>query len=252
MIRTSSPAPRVTLIEIDRHERRNALDIAHLDDLHEAVVGAGADGTRVVVVAAVGTAFCAGADTAAPDDGAGAYGEGFRTALYRALGAITTLPMPVLAAVQGPAIGAGTQLAIACDLRAAGPAARFAVPTARNGLAVDPWTVRRLGVIAGGGASRAMLLGADTLDAGTAFSRGLVDRLASTDTLDTALDWAREIADLAPLTLTYSKLAADRLAEPPVDDPELVEAFLACWGSEDVREARRAAAERRPAAFHGR
>ncbi len=76
---------------------------------------------------------------------------------------LATLPIPVIAAVNGPAIGAGTQLAIACDLRVAGPTARFAVPTAKLGLAVDPWSVRRLASLAGGGSARAMLLGVDTL-----------------------------------------------------------------------------------------
>lgn len=262
MIRRSTTGPdgRVALIEIDRHERRNALDVDHLDQLHGAVVAAGgdgADGARAVVVAGRGTSFCAGADTSGDPDTPGAdgvYGEGFRVALYRALGAITALPVPVVAAVHGPAIGAGTQLAIACDLRVAGPRARFAVPTARNGLAVDAWTVRRLAVLGGGGAARAMLLGVDTLDAATAHGRGLVDRLADDDqaTLDDALAWAAEIAELAPLSLAYSKLAADRLAEPPIDDPVLDKAFLACWDSDDVVEARRARAEGRAPRFRGR
>ena len=255
MIRYETSAHRVALIEIDRHEKRNALDVDHLDQLHAAVLAAGRDSARAVVITGRGTSFCAGADTSGePDEpgGAGVYGDGFRIALYRALGAITALPVPVVAAVHGPAIGAGTQLAIACDLRVAGPGARFAVPTARNGLAVDPWTVRRLAVLAGGGAARAMLLGVDTLDATTAHTRGLVDRLADGDrTLDDALAWAAEIAELAPLSLAYSKLAADRLAEPPVDDPELDTAFLACWDSDDVVEARRARAEHRAARFGG-
>lgn len=249
---TTGPGGRVALVEIDRHERRNALDVDHLDQLHGAVVAAGADGARAVVVAGRGTSFCAGADTSGDPDAPGVYGEGFRAALYRALDAITALPVPVVAAVHGPAIGAGTQLAIACDLRVAGPRARFAVPTARNGLAVDPWTVRRLAVLAGGGAARAMLLGVDTLDAATAHGRGLVDRLAGEDaTLDDALAWAGEIAELAPLSLAYAKLAADRLADLPVDDPELDKAFLACWDSDDVVEARRARAEGRAPRFTG-
>jgi enoyl-CoA hydratase len=246
----------VALIEIDRHDKRNALDVDHLDQLHAAVTVAERDGARAVVIAGRGTSFCAGADTSDASDasssGAGVYGEGFRVALYRALGAIRALPVPVIAAVHGPAIGAGTQLAIACDLRVAGPRARFAVPTARNGLAVDPWTVRRLAVLAGGGAARAMLLGVDTLDVSTAHGRGLVNRVADEEkTLDDAVAWATEIAELAPLSLAYSKLAADRLAEPPVDDPELDKAFLACWDSDDVVEARHARAEGRAPRFSG-
>ena len=241
---------RVAVVEIDRHERRNALDLSHLEALHDAVVAAPADGARAVVVSGRGSSFCAGADLE------GVYGEGFRRALYRALGAITDLGVPVVAAVNGPAIGAGTQLAIACDLRVAAPAARFAVPTARNGLAVDPWTVRRLAVLAGGGAARALLLGADGLDAEAAHTRGLVDRLAAPDAaLDDARAWAVEIAGLAPLTLAYSKRALELLGEPEVGDAaaaELERGFAACWTSEDFAEGRRAGAERRTPRFTGR
>lgn len=246
---------RVAVIEIDRHERRNALDVEHLDTLHDAVVAAPGQGARAVVVAGRGSSFCAGADLS------GVYGEGFRTALYRALGAITGLAVPVVAAVHGPAIGAGTQLAIACDLRVAGPRARFAVPTARNGLAVDPWTVRRLAVLAGGGAARALLLGAGELDADAASSRGLVDRLVDRlsddagSVLDAALAWATEIAGFAPLTLAYSKRALELLGEPATDaatTAELDRGFAACWDSEDFAEGRRAGAERRAPQFTGR
>jgi enoyl-CoA hydratase len=174
----------VEIVQIDRHERRNALDIEHC--------------------------------------------EALRDALYAMLAAITRTPVPVLASVNGAAIGAGTQLAIACDLRVAAPTARFAIPTARNGLAVDPWTVRRLALLAGGGAARALLIGCDSLDAGTAFTRGLVDRLGDHAA---ALAWAHEIAGLAPLALAYSKRALNDLFEPAVDAPGLRKLFDACWAS---------------------
>ncbi|MEV4604054.1 enoyl-CoA hydratase-related protein [Amycolatopsis sp. NPDC049253] len=188
---------------IDRHERRNALDVEHLDDLRAAVEDVGPQ-VRALVITGRGTSFCAGADLR------GVHGDGFRTALYAALHSITALP--VLAAVNGPAIDAGTQLAIACDLRVAAPSAVFAVPTARNGLVVDPWTVRRLALLAGGGAARAMLLGCDRLDAPLALARGLVDRLGD---FDAAFEWAREIAGFSVSSLRYSKLALDTLFESP-------------------------------------
>jgi enoyl-CoA hydratase len=100
----------VAVIEIDRHERRNALDAAHCDGLAAAVREQAAGGARV----------------------------------------------PVIAAVNGPAIGAGAQVALACDLRVAAPAAAFAIPAARLGLAVDPWTIRRLAAVAGGGTAQAV------------------------------------------------------------------------------------------------
>jgi enoyl-CoA hydratase len=224
-----------TLVRLDREEKRNALDVEHCDALREAVVGAVAGGARVLVVTGAGSSFCAGADLDA------VYGEAFRSALYGALGALSEAAVPSIAAVNGPAIGAGTQLAIACDLRVAAPAAVFSVPTARLGIAVDPWTIRRLDELAGGGVARGLLLGCDEVDAGTAHACGLVNRLGG---LDEALAWADAIAGLAPLTLGYSKrtLAGDEDAD---------RLFEACWASDDAAEGRRARTEGRAPVFRG-
>ncbi|MFI5607408.1 enoyl-CoA hydratase [Amycolatopsis sp. NPDC051903] len=218
---TSEVRDDVGIVALDRHERRNALDVEHLDDLRKAVEDIGAR-VRALVITGRGTSFCAGADLR------GVHGDGFRTALYAALHSITALPIPVLAAVNGPAIGAGTQLAIACDLRVAAPSAVFAVPTARNGLVVDPWTVRRLGLLAGGGAARALLLGCDRLDAALAHTRGLVDRLGD---FDAAFAWAREIAEFSPSSLRYSKQALDTLFEGAWS-ATLDDLFEASWPKE--------------------
>jgi enoyl-CoA hydratase/carnithine racemase len=233
----------VGLITLDRHERRNALDVAHCDELRQAIEDLDGSAVRALVITGGGTSFCAGADLG------GVYGDGFRNALYGMLRAITELPVPVIAAVNGPAIGAGTQLAIACDLRVADTAAVFAVPTARNGLAVDPWTVRRLAVLAGGASARAMLLGCQRFDVEHALQRGLVDRAGD---LDAALDWAREIATYAPLSVRYSKTALDTLFEPKAWDSTLDRSFEECWRSEDLAEASRARAENRAPQFLGR
>jgi enoyl-CoA hydratase len=234
---------RVALVTIDRPERRNALDIDHCRQLHTAIDDAAAGEARAVVVTGAGSAFCAGADLG------GVYGSEFREALYGMLGAITAVGAPVIAAVNGPAIGAGTQLAIAADLRVAAPTARFGVPTAKLGLAVDGWTVRRLGLLAGGGPARALLLGCDEIGADDARRFGLVDRLGA---LDDALAWAEAISHLAPLTLAYSKLALDRLFEGVPVDPEVTTAFEACWASEDFAEGQAASREKRPPSFRGR
>jgi enoyl-CoA hydratase len=244
---TVSTTDGVGLIELNRPERRNALDVATCRQLVEAAAQVRADGARAVVVAGNGPAFCSGADFGE------VYTEEFLDALYAALHAVADLPMPVVAAVTGPAIGGGLQLALACDLRVAAPEAVFGLPTARLGLAVDPWTIERLVQIAGGGTARSLLLACATLDATTAHARGLADTLGDRDT---ALALAADIATMAPLTLAYNKRTADAFGRGGHTDAAHVAGlqaeFAACWEAEDITEGRTARAEKRAPVFRGR
>ncbi|MFD1861203.1 enoyl-CoA hydratase [Aeromicrobium camelliae] len=230
----------VAVLTLRRPERRNALDLALCRAIDAAAQAAVDDGARVLVITGDGTAFCAGADLG------GVYGDEFLEALYGMLHGLTRLPVPVIAAVNGPAIGAGTQLAIACDLRVADATARFAIPTAKNGMAVDAWTIRTLGKLAGMGPARRLMLAADALDSDAALACGLVDRAG---TVEDAVAWAHEIATLAPLTLAYNKLV---LNGSRADDATIDAEFSRVWASEDVKEAARARAEKRPPVFQGR
>src|SRR5262249_56476529 len=127
------------------------------------------------------------------------------------------LPAVTIAAVEGPALGAGTQLAAACDLRVAHAAARFGVPAARLGLAVDQWTVDRLVALVGGGTARAILLAAESISGADAHRLGFVQRLGG---LGDAQAWADEIVTLAPLTIAAPKIALDPPhAQAPLPPP---------------------------------
>jgi enoyl-CoA hydratase len=168
------------------------------------------------------------------------------------LHAVVDAPVPVVAAVNGAAIGAGTQLAIAADFRVVAPAARFAVPTAKLGLAVDAWTIRRLALLAGNSTARRLLLACDQIDADTALARGLADLPGG---IDEALAWAHDMTPLAPLTQAYSKRVLNAVFEPELDEPlstDLRAAFEACWASDDFAEGRRSRTEKRPPVFRGR
>jgi enoyl-CoA hydratase len=230
----------VVVLELQREERRNALNLELCQEVHAAVDAAVRDGIRSIVVTGQGSVFCSGADLG------GVYGPEFLEALYGMLHHLTRVPVPIIAAVNGPAIGAGTQLAMACDLRVADESARFAVPTAKNGMAVDAWTIRTLAQLAGTGPARRLMLAAESLDRDAALATGLADRAG---TLDDAVTWAKEIATLAPLTLAHNKLI---LNGSPDDDAAIEASFRTVWKSEDVREAAAARDEKRPPVFKGR
>jgi enoyl-CoA hydratase len=229
----------VVLVTIDRPERRNAVDHEALVGLRAAIDDARVKEARVFVLTGANGVFCAGADLT------GVEGGDFARALTAVLTGLTELPAATMAAVEGAALGAGAQLAAACDLRIAARSARFGVPAARLGLAVDQWTVDRLVALMGGSTARAVLLAAESISGPDAYRLGFVHKVGG---LGDAQAWADQIAALAPLTLAAHKTALER----PDDPTAVVEAIGRAWASGDALEGRRAFLEKRPPRFTGR
>jgi enoyl-CoA hydratase len=233
----------VWVVTIDRPSRRNAVDLDTLVALRAAQESALDGGARVLVLTGRPPAFCAGADLT------GVEGSRFGAALMAVLHGFVELPFPVMAAIDGPALGAGMQLALSCDLRVATAAGRFGIPAAKLGLAIDHWTVERLAREVGWSVARDMLLGASVYDTAALRSNGFVHRDGG---LDEAMQWASEVARLAPLTLASHKLMLRRSALPPEADDVVEASRAAAWGSADFDEGRRAFLEKRPPQFRGR
>ncbi|GAC1315466.1 MAG: enoyl-CoA hydratase [Acidimicrobiales bacterium] len=233
----------VTTLTLDRPERRNALDLDTCLELAGRVREAPDAGARVLVVTGAGPHFCAGADLTGVEDGP------FIGALHDALDALATVAVPTIAAVHGAALGGGTQVAIACDLRVAVPNARFGIPAAKLGLMVDHWTVERLALTAGFGPAQAMLVAAEEYDGEAAHRLGLVHRLGD---LAAAQAWAAAIAELAPLTMAGHKLGLSLLEAAGAGRAAYQDAFGRAWASADHREAMAAREEKRPPRFEGR
>jgi enoyl-CoA hydratase len=234
---------RVAIITIDRPERRNAVDHATLIALRDLQLQLAADDdVRCIVLTGTPPAFCAGADLTGVESGR------FTDALVAALRGFTELPIPTIAAIDGPALGAGTQLVIACDLRVASERSVFGIPAAKLGLVVDHWTVERLAREFGWSTARAMLLAAQTYTTEQLVASGGVHRVG---TLTDAVEWAGTIAALAPLTMATHKLALERSAPPPDTDDLVEQARSAAWASRDAEEGRTAFLEKRPATFTG-
>jgi enoyl-CoA hydratase len=243
----------VGLATIDRPERRNALSAALCDDLrshltHEREL-------RAVVITGAGSAFSAGADLGTRFQ----YGEDeFRPAFERLLDAVVDYPAPVVAAVNGPAVGAGTQLVVVCDLRVAGPQAAFGIPATQLGVMLSPENIQRLALLVGHGHARDLLLTGRRIGVGEALRIGLVHRIAE-DPLAAATELAEEIATLAPLTVAGHKRALNTVTEHlgyrrGIHDAavsELDALVLEAFASHDLKEGLAAYEAKRPPRFQG-
>lgn len=247
-VHTAPDRDDIEVVTLDRPERRNALDHATLIDLQAAVLGAPGRRVRVLVLTGGGANFCAGADLSTVED------DDFVALLRDTLETLRQVPIPVVAAIRGPALGAGTQLALACDLRLATAEATFGIPAGKLGLTVDHWTVQQLARQTGHSIARAMLVGAEVFNGRRLAQSGFVHRLVDddADVLDEALAWAVTLSRLAPLTLAAHKamLDAAEVAEDAPDD--VAAARLAAWRSDDLAEGLAAFAERRRPEFRGR
>lgn len=234
----------VMTLEMQRQERRNALNAELVDGLREAIEKATAEDVRAIVLTGQGHVFSSGADLSG--------GQGVADELpdkARALNlAIDAAPVPVIGAINGPAIGAGVILSMICDLRVVAPDAYFQFPVAKYGIALDNWSIRRLTSLVGAGRARGMLLAAERLTADVALQTGMANRIG---TLEDAQAWAQEIAGFAPLALQHAKrvLNDDGAYEDPW--PAHKDLFDRAWASQDIIEAQVARIEKRPPRFKG-
>jgi len=236
-------AEAVMTIELQRPERRNALNSQLAEELREAVQKAATEEVRAIVLTGQGTVFCAGADLSGD-----AFAADYPDRLIELNRAIDAAPMPVIGAINGPAIGAGLQLAMVCELRVVAPDAFFQFPTSKYGLALDNWSIRRLSSLVGHGRARGMLLTAEKLTAETALLTGMANRIG---TLADAQAWAAEITGLAPLAIQHAKRVLNDDGAYEDQWPSHKELFDKAWASQDVIEAQVARIEKRPPKFQG-
>jgi len=245
----------VGIATIDRPERRNALSADLCDELTAHLRGN--PGLRVVIITGSGDkAFSAGADLArrASDTSSLQHGgqDTFRPSFEALLDTIVGLPAPVLAAVNGAALGAGMQLAVACDLRLAAPLATFGIPSGRLGVLLSASNISRLATVVGQPMARDLLFTARTLDVAEAERAGLIQRRAD-DVLGAAKELAAEITALAPLSLAGHKRALNLVAGElaPQSRKEIEELESAAFQSADLQEGLTAFAEKRAPRFRG-
>jgi enoyl-CoA hydratase len=241
-------------VAIDRIEKRNALDTRLLTELESAFASLGAEPAvrGVVLTSADEGVFCAGADL---DELAGLDPAGARAFSERGQGLcqrIQWLGKPVLAAVNGPALGSGCELALACHLRVASDRAVFGLPEVRLGLVCGHGGTQRLPRLVGQGRALELLLTGDRIDATEALRVGLVNKVVFRDRLQEAAEsLLRRILASPQGALGATLEAVIGGLDRPLPEAQEGEAalFAEVLGTEDAREGLRAFLEKRPARF---
>lgn len=244
-------------VVIERPHRRNALTPAMVENMRSLVEEvAERGGVRAVLITGAGDkAFCAGfdiADISSPgSDTAGSE----RDMVNELATAFTELPVPVVAAVNGAAVGAGCDLALACDIRIGAPTARFGMPPVRLGILYAWPGMERLLRTVGYPMASEMLLTGDIVEAERALAVGLMSRIVEADRL---LEHARSVCDRlaenSPVAVRASKESLRLLARKPVDsdtEHRLAAIQAAVWSSSDAQEGARAYREGRRPRFSG-
>lgn len=260
----STTEHNITVLTLNRPAKRNALTAEMCRLLTQEIQAVtdtanelnGMPTTRIIVIRAQGPAFCAGADLGAASEhtiggtiSAGVYSDDFHEALFSMLRAIVSAPVPVIADIHGPVIGAGTQLALACDLRVAGDKAWFGVPVASLGFALDGWTIHRAQNLLGGALARNMLIANQRVTASQAAAVGFIIPVKNPAQAE---EFAYEVSRLAPLAMQQLKTALNAQDATYQLSADAQALFDACWSSTDIKEAKQARAERRAPIFHGR
>jgi enoyl-CoA hydratase/carnithine racemase len=229
----------VARITLNRPERRNALDAAAWEELAGAIEGLrDRGGLGCVVLTGAGDAFAAGGDLGTmlaelrSPDGA----RRFRDRIARCLDGLAELPMPTIAAVNGPAIGGGLELAVACDVRIAAASASFAMPAARFGMVMAAEDFARLAAVVGVDRARYLAISAEQVDAAEAHRIGLVHLLTDDGELEDAVGrMARRLCRMVPEAVAWFRRAATGLT-PALADPELERFEAECLTSEPFHE----------------
>jgi enoyl-CoA hydratase len=247
----------VATVTVNRPDKLNALDDRTMGELDAVFTALAADGdVRGVILTGSGEkAFVAGADIAelsaqSPIDGRerGIRGQAI-------LDKIENLGKPVIAAVNGFALGGGCELALACHLRLASENARLGTPEVKLGLMCGYGGTQRLPRLVGKGRALEMLLSGEMVDAQEALRIGLVNRVVPKDKLlPEAEALLRKMLANGPTSLRLTLQAVNAGLEMPLREAQLLEATLfgLLCTTEDMKEGTRAFLEKRPPKFTGR
>ena len=252
------PAEHVLRIRISNPDKRGALDHEILDNLAQTLR---TREDRCVVITGDGPVFSAGYDIGGFDDPEQLSDAAEKLVAHpftNAIEAIEEYRFPVIAALNGHAIGGGLELAISCDIRIAASQVKVGMPPAKIGLIYSHTGLKKFMELCGPGNTSELFLLGRNVDAQRAYEMGLLNKVVEVGALeDTALSMAREIGANAPLSLAGNKEIMRVLRTVPSELPEdverrLVELRESCFRTEDFQEGIRAFGEKRSPEWKGR
>ncbi len=245
----------IEIVTVNRPKAMNALNSAMMDGLLEAFTDIALDDeVRAVVLTGAGKAFVAGADIVAMSDFDAMAAEAF-AAHGQALGDVMEkLPVPIVAAVGGYALGGGCELAMCCDIVIAGQRAVFGQPEVKLGVIPGFGGTQRLTRRVGIAKAMDLCLTGRMVKADEALSMGIASRVAEGDTLEAAVEIAQTIASMGPVAVRLCKRAIHENADASLATGLKAERtlFALCFATDDQTEGMAAFAQKRAAQFTGR
>ena len=258
-LRVDRPSDGVVLLTLTNPAQRNAMSATMTEAWASTIAGLAADReVRAVVVTGEGSAFCSGGDPkwiAGEPDAPVHQLRDRMLGFYRAWLSIRDLEVPTIAAINGPAVGAGLCLALACDIRYAAASARMSVPFVQLGMHAGMGATYTLPNVVGEAHARDLLLTGRMVGAEEALRIGLVSSVTPDEQLlDTVLETAGGIADTAPIASRLTKVALRDGGHTDFDSAIAWEALAqpVTLATEDLQEGVRASKERRRPVFRGR
>ena len=255
----SWPQPDIALATMVREREMNTLSLELLVELDHALSAAVADGARALIITGQGRAFCAGAhlryfteEDSRIGGGTFALRDRYLERIAVLFDRIETLPIPVIAAINGFALGGGCELSLACDFRLMADHAKIGVPEVRIGALAGAGGVQKLHRLVGRGKALEWILLGSHVTAPEALARGMLTSVhAASDLMPAALELAGRFRLLGPRAVAQSKMAVRMCGDADLNTARSIglEALSMLIGGPEWQEGMAAFMEKRPPRF---